>query len=285
VAERERATGLVFIICTIANDLVQYRAMRDSFLAAGFDEARCAYRLFDNTSRNTHDPHAVLSSVCREAPGCFVIVCHQDIRIDRGAGFDELLQRLKELEAVDPDWAVAGNYGITPLLAGTGVVFDPNGTSHPGPFPQAVVSLDENFLVMPAGVPVRCSPGLHGFHLYGTDICLNALVAGHACYVIDFPLTHLSGGNTEQEAFQSAVRALVSTWNDHFAIAIVGTPNTTIHLSRWKPLRLLLQSTKICRILSRLGINFRAYPGWRNVLKRQDRSGSGRQRTLWAPRE
>jgi hypothetical protein len=255
-----KKSKIVFTICTISNDLAQYQAMRDSFLAAGFDETRCDYRLLDNTLRNVHDPFEVLSSVSKEAAGHFVIVCHQDVRIDRGAGFAELLQRLNELSAVDPTWAVAGNYGVTPRQRGTGTVFDPNGTSQPGPFPQKVLSLDEDFLVIPSGIPVRCSSSMRGFHLYGTDICLNAAAVGRSSYVIDFPLSHLSGGKTAQEAFRQAVDKMIETWNARFVVAIVGTPNTTLRLSRWRPVRAMLRSTKVCRILVRFGLSFIAYP-------------------------
>jgi hypothetical protein len=256
-----KAENCVFKIFTIANDLGQYSAMRESFLAAGFDQDRCEYRLFDNSKSNAHDPFEVLSTVRRESPGSYVIVCHQDIRIDRGMGFDALVQRLEHLTKIDPTWAVAGNFGVTPRLRRTGRVFDPNGTSYPGPFPQKVMSLDENFLVMPAGVPVACTPGLRGFHLYGTDICLNAASSRRSCYVIDFDLTHLSGGNSDNSHYLAAIRDLTEAWNSRFVVAVVGTPNEMVKMSRWKPVRWLLRSWKVSRFLGRTGMNQIRFPG------------------------
>ena len=257
----------MFTICTIANDMRQYHAMRSSFLEAGFDSIRCDYRVYDNTVYNQYEPFSVISSLSAESKGRFLIVCHQDVRIDRGAGYDELVQRLNELTEIDPNWVVAGNYGITPSGRGTGKVNDPNGTSRPGPFPQKVVSLDECFMVIRPNIPVSCTPGLYGFHLYGTDLCLNAYFSGRTCYVIDFLLTHLSGGNSSSEEFKTATANFTSSWNEHFAVAMIGTPNSEFRLSKWKSIRYLLRSTKICQMLKYFGLNYISYPAWKSILQ------------------
>ena len=252
----------MFRICTIVNDLAQYRAMRDSFIAAGFAPDRCSFRLYDNSQGNEYDPFRVISSLNTESPHGFVILCHQDIRLDRGVGYEELLRRLDQLTAIDGQWAVAGNFGITLQRVGVGKVNDPQGTSCPASFPQKVISLDENFLVFRPDPRLCSTPELYGFHLYGTDVCLNAYLSGLACYVIDFQLTHLSGGDSHSPEFQDAARRFAGAWNKRFAWAVVDTPCTALRMSRWGPVRKLLNSSKVNAVLDRIGVSLVPYPEW-----------------------
>ena len=98
---------------------------------------------------------------------------------------------IRDLEGRDDRWAVAGNAGGSRALRVIRSVTDPHGGGTGDPLPAGVHSLDENFLVIRTGTGVRCSPQLSGFHLYGTDLCLNALEQGRQPYVIDFRLRHL----------------------------------------------------------------------------------------------
>jgi hypothetical protein len=131
------------------------------------------------------------------------------VRLDRGGGAPELIAALAGLDRLDPEWVVAGNAGGTSDLRLVRGLYDPHGGSTDDRLPVRVVSLDENFLVFNRSRPPRCSPGLSGFHLYGTDVSLNASKERGAAYVIDMPLTHLSGGSmdSEYEAAKSAVRS------------------------------------------------------------------------------
>jgi hypothetical protein len=256
----------VFKICTIANDLAQYQAMRDSFISAGFDTARCDFRLYDNSRQNEHDPYHVISSLSAEPQDRYIILCHQDVRIDRNTGYDDLLRRLSQLSAMDARWAAAGNFGTTPRGKFTGKVNDPHGSSFPGPFPQKVISLDENFLVFRPNLRLSCSPGLSGFHLYGTDVCLNAYFSGLSCYVIDFEVTHLSSGNIQSREFKDAVRDFTHFWNRRFVWAEIKTSCTTMRLSKWKLIQRVLYSYKIRSILRKCGLNYISYPHCKRLL-------------------
>lgn len=246
----------MFTICSIAKDPVQYRAMRESFIAAGFDTTRCDFRLYDNSQRNEHDPYQVIPSLNDVSPDRFVILCHCDVRINRDAGYDCLLDRLNQLTAIDPRWAVAGNFGVMRGGRRIGTVNDYSGTSFPGPLPQKVTSLDEDFLVFPPNRHLSCTPGLSGFHLYGLDVCLNAYFSSHTCYVIDFELTHLGAGPTLIPEFKASVHNFINAWSPRFALAVVKTPtDKTLRLSKWAPVRWVLNSWKFSMMLDVFGLS------------------------------
>ena len=240
-----------FLICTISNKLEQYEEMKSSFVRAGFDEERCRYALFDNSCANAFEPYATISKAVAEATEPYVIFCHQDILLDKGPGFDHLIEQLHALDALDPDWAIAGNAGCSEDLALIIRLDDPNGAHNQGRFPHKVYSLDENFFVIKTASALRCSSSLSGFHLYATDLCLQATSQGLSCYVLDFHLTHLSGGSPESPEFHRALDALKQHWNPSFMLCLTRTPCTFFYLSRSRIIRRLLWSARILGWLRR----------------------------------
>ena len=199
-----------FSICTLVTDHADYLAMQASFAAHGFGPEAAEFLHLDNSVGNRWDAFAGLAAMLAEARGRYVICCHQDVRLI-GDGATALLARLAELDARDPAWAVAGNAGVTAAGALMLRITDPHGADqHRGPLPARVASLDENFLVIRGGLGVVPSGDLEGFHLYGTDLCLAARLAGRSAWVIDFHLHHLSPGRVDagfldqQERFERA---------------------------------------------------------------------------------
>ncbi len=99
--------------------------MVESFVSRGFTPDDCEYFYIDN-SRIGHRPptHAVpgpaesnrfdafrgYNLFLSEARGEFIVLCHQDILLLED-GRAELEQRLCELTAHDPEWALCGNAG------------------------------------------------------------------------------------------------------------------------------------------------------------------------------
>ena len=197
-----------YTIATLVNNRTQYAAMCASFRAHGFDES-CSETIA------AYDPpsaYSALNAMLSQAKGRFVILCHQDVRLigDSRAKLDE---RLAELDALDPSWAVAGNAGgaVPGKLAMR--ISDPHGEDRTlGALPARVVSLDENFLVVKAESRIGFSRDLSGFHLYGADICLVADVLGYSAYVIDFHLRHLSPGRKDA-TFARAETAFRAKWS------------------------------------------------------------------------
>lgn len=235
----------IFLICTIANDLLQYEAMKASFLAAGFDEERCRYHLFDNSRSNSYDPYSAINSAVSEADEPYIIFCHQDILLDQGHGIEDLRKIVTELNSSDPAWAVLGNAGVTEDHRLLRNINDPMGNDYKKDLaPERACTLDENFLVIKTSSKLRCSDSLNGFHLYAADLCLQAQQQQHSCYVVNFHLTHLSPGKIDQ-SFQVARQSFQRRWSNKYRFVYVHTPCTSIFLSRNPAVRWFFSSSKI----------------------------------------
>jgi hypothetical protein len=234
-----------FEVYTFVTDEDQYREMRASFESAGLRPPLARFvELRDRRSPDGSDPFELISRIASREDRSHVILVHQDVRLDQGAGAQELVDVLRDLDQLDPRWVVAGNAGGTRDLRFVRRLRDPHGGSTDDPLPAQVVSLDENFLVFNPSRSPRCSPGLTGFHFYGSDVCLNALVEGDAAYVIDFPVTHLSAGSRGPD-YERARARFVAAWEPRFAFAFVRVPTEVLFLSRWRLLRRLFGSAKL----------------------------------------
>jgi hypothetical protein len=100
----------MFSICTLVTNMNEYQEMIDSFVASGFNEMNSEFLFINNSQKNTLDAYEGIRHFLLSSQGCYIIICHQDILL-RYDNIEILLQRLKELEEIDPDWAVAGNAG------------------------------------------------------------------------------------------------------------------------------------------------------------------------------
>lgn len=203
----------LFSVCTLITDRAQYAAMRASFETHGFVASTAEFLHVDNSAGNNCDAFAGLRHLLDEAKGRYVILCHQDVRL-LSDGASILAERLAELSALAPDWAVAGNAGAVEDGSLRIRISDPHGEDQSlGPFPVQVESLDENFLVVRREAGLRPSAELNGFHLYGTDLCLQARRAGRTAWVVDFHLRHLSPG-TVDAGFETSQARFERHWGE-----------------------------------------------------------------------
>jgi hypothetical protein len=213
----------LFHICTISNDVVQYERMKASFLSAGFNEDLCTYTVYDNSVTNKFDPYQTFNSIRNEYEEPYIILCHQDIVLDQGDKFSDLVERLDELQLRDPNWAICGNAGVNFQYQYVVRIADPaNSPNWQGSFPQRVISLDENFLVIKESAGIKCSSTLKGFHFYGSDLCLQAIRFGYSCYSIDFHLSHLSSGKFN-DTYWEIKEAFYKNWNQQFKFSYYKT--------------------------------------------------------------
>jgi hypothetical protein len=192
------STEPTFSICTMVTNWDEYDGCMASFARGGFDAAHCEFIVLDNSAGNRADGYVAINEFLQAARGRFVLICHQDVVLLEHGRVD-LEQRLRELDAVDPHWAVCGNAGYTadgwPVL----------NLSHPAkdrdvlgePFPVPVMSLDENFLLVRRAANLAVSRDLSGFHHYAVDLCTVADILGWRSYVIDFFLRHNSAGTLD----------------------------------------------------------------------------------------
>jgi hypothetical protein len=235
----------IFRIASFVNDRALYDEMRASFEAAGFVEPEARY---------TVEPGEPFEAITRlgAGPEPYVLLVHQDVTADQGHGIGELTRALEELTALDEAWAVAGNAGVGLDGATVRHIADPWGADWLGDLPRRVRVLDENFLVLRTARRPRCSPALSGFHLYGADVCLNAGLDGSSCYVVDFRLSHRSGG--APEGADASLDRFGAHWASlHRRPAYVSTTVWHVPVARSRVVRRVMRHPRVVRLLRRVG--------------------------------
>jgi hypothetical protein len=225
-----------FEVFAFVTDRGQFDELQRSFRAAGFDR-------FVELRDTETDPFAFISELGRRDGRAYAILTHQDVRIEHGLTAGRLLA---ELERLPGDWVVAGDAGGAPDLELVRRLHDPYGGSTAHPLPMRVVTLDENFLVFNNRYRPRCSPELSGFHFYGTDVCLHAARDGGTAWVIDFPVTHLSGGSKDA-SYEDAKRRFLEVWQRRLPFAYLRAPTEILFVSRVPFLRRLFGSPQMLR--------------------------------------
>jgi hypothetical protein len=189
--------GPRFSICTLVTRHGEYAEMVESFVSHGFVPADCEFFYIDNSESNRFDAFQGYNLFLSGARGDFIILCHQDILLLED-GRAELEQRLNELTAHDPEWALCGNAGGISFTRLAIRISDPYGENQfAGPLPARATALDENFIVIRREANLALSHDLSGFHFYGADLCIIADFLGRSAYVIDFHLRHKSAGKRD----------------------------------------------------------------------------------------
>lgn len=259
-----RATPL-YTIGTLVTDRDQYAAMTASLQAGGFTTDICEFLHIDNSGSSQTDAYRGLNAILNAAKAPYVILGHQDIRLLTETRY-LLDQRLTELTAMDPAWAVAGNAGgVAPGKLALRIT-DPHGRDqHTGNLPERVCSLDENFIVIVRDARIGFSHDLTGFHFYGADICLHAAQMGRTAYVIDFHLQHLSPGKKSSD-FDIAEKAFRRKWSAALKPRWIQTTCALVHLSG-APGRSRL-SHLIDRPLARFARRLPSARGWKSALRK-----------------
>ncbi|SFM88085.1 acyl esterase [Methylobacterium pseudosasicola] len=195
--EFEQSELPLFSICTLVTKIDEYNQFLSSAFDAGFSLDRCEFFYADNTAGNSWDARHALRRFIHCARGRYVILCHQDL-VFKFDDYSDLVDRLAELTACDPNWGVCGNAGADNRGSLVVRISDPHGSDRmpAQPLPAKVVSLDENFLVIRSDSGITFPRDLHGFHWYGSDACIVARTLGWEAYVINFHIYHKSGGST-----------------------------------------------------------------------------------------
>jgi len=171
-----------------------------------------------------------------------LVFAHQDVYFPDG-WFAQLQTTCATLNSVDPSWAVAGICGMTADGRYIAHLWDSGlGSICGGPFtpPQDVVSLDEVVLIVRRASGISFDAALPSFHLYGTDIVLEARKAGMRSYVVDLPIIHNSRPSVYLDhTYVGAYRFMIRKWK-----ALLPLPTVIVQLTQ-NPLPLLLRRMRM----------------------------------------
>jgi hypothetical protein len=150
-----------------------------------------------------------------------MVFAHQDIFFPDG-WFEFLSQAIQAIAIKDPHWGVLGVYGIGMSGQAIGHIYSTGMEQvlgRPLAEPQEARSLDEVVLVVRRSSGLQFDEALPGFHLYGTDLCLQARNQGFKCYVISGFCVHNSNGlSVLPAAYTRAFLYLRRKWRGHLPI-------------------------------------------------------------------
>ncbi len=225
--------GPAYSFCTLVSRPAQYAQMLASFRAAGFTAADCEFLYLDNSTTNQGDGYQGLNRLIAAARGRYIVLCHQDLlAIDPRARLDECLT---QLGTHAPDWAVVGNSGHDDRGRKRQRLTDRYGYDMTaGPLPARVDSLDENFLLLRRDAALGFSHDLSGFHLYGTDLCLQADLRGRSAWVVDFHMEHLGQGRVDA-SFAACMTGFGQKYRRALRPRSVITPSVRLTVGRFDP--------------------------------------------------
>ncbi|MDD2906776.1 MAG: hypothetical protein PHH41_08190 [Sulfurimonas sp.] len=241
----------LFSICTLMTNLSEYKEMLESFRNAGFSDKNSDFLYIDNSKGNKYDAYSGVRKFLNSAKNKYIVICHQDILLDFDT-CDTLLQRIKEVDNIDTNWAILGNAGHSSFNDFRLRITDPHGENRfKGPLPAKVYDLDENFLIIKNSAQLSISNNIDGFHFYATDICIIADILGFSAYVIDFHLYHKSGGNCNRSFFESK-KKLIDKYTYAFRPRYMKTTCTKFFISGYAWLNKFMMQTYMYSIRKRL---------------------------------
>ncbi|MDQ2066243.1 hypothetical protein Q9295_07655 [Xinfangfangia sp. CPCC 101601] len=166
-----------------------------------------------------------------------VIFAHHDVYLPQG--WDQLLAaRLAELEAIDPNWALYGSYGVGLDAANIGPVWSTSLGQIVGRVPLAPVevqSYDELLIVLRRSSGLRFDEALEGWHFYGTDIVTQARTRGLKAWAGALPCIHNDGFHENLGPdYAASYQAMRRKWRDQLPLRspIVKISRSGLHLLR-----------------------------------------------------
>lgn len=202
--------SITFITCVA--DASRYACCRSTLEAMRSDAFAVTIDPIDNAG-NLRSAPAALNLGWNRAQSDLVVLCHEDVVFPT-----DWLDRLQlAITAVEngpegPRWGVLGPMGRSGKRF-FGRAAGPDGVeSHFGPLPAPVETLDELCLIVPRRLSLRFDESLGGYHLYGVDLCIQAVEAGLGCFAIDAPLRHDSHTRHRPPEYHAVKRRLQRKW-------------------------------------------------------------------------
>jgi hypothetical protein len=168
------------------------RVFRNSLLASPAVNDKCQVIV----KRGYSSAGAAYNAGLAEARHDVVVFAHQDVYLP-AAWLNQFDCALQQVARFDPAWGVLGAFGVTRSGEFHGYCYSTGLQRVLGaPFsaPIATRSLDELLLVVRRSSGLRFDESLPGFHLYGTDICLQAEAQDLGNYIISAFCIHNANG-------------------------------------------------------------------------------------------
>jgi Glycosyltransferase like family len=175
-----------------------------------------------------------------------VVFAHQDMYFPKG-WIDSLRRALGLLSAIDPNWGVLGVWGDRYSGGSPGYLYwtGVDGTAgEPFDGVREVRTLDEVVLVIRKSSGLWFDERLPGFHMYGTDICLEARRKGKKCYIFSgFSIHNTDVYNMLPWAFWKSCLFIRRKWKSELPIE---TPCINITWSCWPMIKwIVVRGTNI----------------------------------------
>ncbi|SDG38355.1 hypothetical protein SAMN05216338_1001105 [Bradyrhizobium sp. Rc2d] len=179
---------------------------------------------------------AAYARAIETATADFLIFAHCDVYFPEN-WFERLAWEVDRLTRLDPNWAVAATAGITSAGEMVGRIFDtalvpcfPETSGifgRPLNMPVRIESFDELAFVVRRETGVSFDPLLPEFHLYATDLALEAERKGKTCYGLDMPVIHNAKAQLSLGPdYVRSYRYMVKKWRDRLPVATTCGPVT-----------------------------------------------------------
>jgi len=196
-----------------------------SFVVCVNDDAQLEANLLRSPDIAETDRHEVLefrdcataadglNAGIERARGDLVVLVHQDVYLPKG-WVRRLVAQWRRAQRAGTTVGLAGVFGVAdrrvPFDAIGHVVHRERLLAH-GTLPADVDGLDELLMVVPRGTGLRADPAL-GWHLYGTDLALQAHQADQRVVVLDALCHHNSLTGRVPVGYRGSERVLAQKW-------------------------------------------------------------------------
>jgi hypothetical protein len=230
-AERDLRTSHLIVRGSRLPDLGAVKDVPVTFVACVNDDAQLDANLRRSPCLRGASPHELLvfrgcasaaeglNAGIEQARHEFVVLVHQDVYLPEDWPA-RMVAQWRQAEQQGGPVGIAGVFGVldrrVPFDAIGRVVHRDRLLSHRS-LPSDVDGLDELLLVVPRDTPLRVDGDL-GWHLYGTDLALQAQDKGLRVVVVDAPCHHNSLTGRVPWKYRESERVLARKWEDRLPI-------------------------------------------------------------------
>jgi hypothetical protein len=230
-AERDLTTTHMLVRGLPLPDVEETQDTPITFVACVNDEAQLQANLLSSPCLRDPSPHEVLlfrgcanaaeglNAGIEQARHELVVLVHQDVYLPAGWP-RRLVAQWRLARGQGGPIGISGVFGVldrsVPFDAIGRVVHRDRLLTHRS-LPADVDGLDELLMVVPRDTALRVDPDL-GWHLYGTDLCLQAGRTGLRVVVLDAPCHHNSLTGRVPWKYRDSERVLARKWHDRLPV-------------------------------------------------------------------